>query len=68
MHPSLEDDVETSADVAQIQAAVPLCDTEIISALEVTCRVGAAPGAASTSVAIGKERTTGIRIWGVKAE
>lgn len=67
MHPSLGDDVETSADVAQVQA-VPLCDAEIISALEVTCRMAAALAAGNTSVAIGKERTTGIRMWGVKAE
>lgn len=64
MHPSLEDDVKTSANVVQAQA-VPLCDAEILSALELRQRMGAALGAGSTSVAFGKEskepRASGFR-------
>lgn len=52
MHPLL-DDVETSANVIEAQAGA-LCATEILSAFELRCRMHAALGARSTSIAIGK--------------
>lgn len=54
MHPPLEDVVETSANVVEAQA-VPLCATQILSALKLRCTMGAALGAGSNSTAIGKE-------------
>lgn len=52
--PPLEDVVETSANVVEAQV-VPLCATQILSALKLRCRMGAALHAGSNSTAIGKE-------------